>query len=149
MESTSLYGEYVVRYFLPDGVFSTFGHGLDSNLYPPGVWFADAMAFFLWCCVCFLKKNQTTPRPSELVLLRFSSMLSLKPRPSFNRLSICRRFDNHTCLFYFFPFSFFFCLFGDVAFSGVFFPLSLYGEYTAYVISFRMFFLLCDNGLDF
>ena len=25
-----------------------------ANLYPPGVWFADAMAFFLWCHVCFV-----------------------------------------------------------------------------------------------
>ena len=32
-----------------------------ANLYTPGVWFTDAMAFFLWCYVCS-------------VLLRFSSL---------------------------------------------------------------------------
>ena len=55
----------------------------------------------------------------------FVSMVSLKPRPlSFNRPSICRRSDSHTCCFFFF---------GDVAFSEYFFgtisAFSLYGLY--------------------
>ena len=65
-----------------------------ANLYPPGVWVADDMAFFLWCEVCF-------------VLLRFSSPLCFRwsRGPSFDRPSICRRSDSHTCFFLsFFPF---------------------------------------------
>ena len=83
-------------------------------------------------------------------------LFSLKRRPSFNRPSICRRFDSHTCFFLFFLFCF--CLFGDVAFSEYFFvpfPLSLCMESRSYVLSFRMVFkersvfLPCDHGLDF
>ena len=112
-----------------------------ANLYPPGVWFVDVMAFFLWCYVCF-------------VLLRFSSLCFRWSRgPSFNRTSICRRSDSHTCYFFlsFFPF---FLFIWRCRFFGVFFfvpsPLSLCMESTSYVLFFRtVFFLPCDHGLDF
>ena len=64
------------------------------------------MAFFLWyyiCLFCFASF--------------FASMLSLKPRP-FNRPSICRRSDSHSC--FFILVFFLFCLFGHVAFSEYF-----------------------------
>ena len=83
------------------------------NLYPSGVWFADAMTSFsgvTFVLFCFV----------------FVFLLSLKPRPSVNRSSICTRPDSHTqlpnnCLRHFhflcLPFS---CFFGDIAFSRVF-----------------------------
>ena len=64
------------------------------------------MAFFLWCYVCLF-----------CFASFFASMLSLKPRP-FNRPSICRRSDSHSCFFLFV--FFLFCLVGHVAFSEYF-----------------------------
>ena len=77
-------------------------------------------------------------------------MLSLKPRPSFNRPSICRRPDSHTHVFLsFFPFvylevSFFPSIFCAIA------VFSLYGEYV--VSSFLpdgVFLPPCDHELNF
>ena len=73
----------------------------------------------------------------------FVFILSLKPRHSFNRPSICRRPDSRTCFFFFF---------GDAAFSEYFlhqfyFPLSICMESTSYVLSFLiMFFYLVTTG---
>ena len=68
--------------------------------------------------------------------------------PTFNRSSIRRRPDSHTC---FFLFSF--CLLGDVAFSEYLCTtavLSLYRESTSYVFFFRMvFFYLVTTGWIF
>ena len=82
------------------------------NLYPPGVWLTEAMAFFLWCCVCF-------------VLFRFS----LKPRPFVQSSFDMQAFREHTTCFFLLIFPLCFCLFGDVAFSEYFSTFSLYGEY--------------------
>ena len=94
-------------------------------------------------------------------LFSFSSLCVRRSRgPSFNRPSVCRRPDSHTCFFL----SFSFCLFGDVAFSEFFFvplPLSpLYGEYVVrsflpngvfYVVGTGWIFyigLLCENSIN-
>ena len=91
-----------------------------ANLYPPGVWFADAMAFFsglTFVLFCFV----------------FVFMLSLKPRPfvqsSFDMQASPD--DSHTCFFSLF-FSFFVYLEMSL-FPSIFFctisAFSLYGEY--------------------
>ena len=76
----------------------------------------------------------------------FVIMISLKPRPSFNRPSICRRPDSHTCFFL----SFFHFFIWRRRFFRVFFvpfPLSLCMESTSYVLSFQMvFFYLVTTG---
>ena len=79
-------------------------------------------------------------------------MFSLNRGPSFNRPSIYRRPDSHTCFFLFIPFVY---LEDDVAFFRVFFvplPLSLlcmYGEYVVRSFLPNGVFLPCDHGLDF
>ena len=68
---------------------------------------------FIWYYVCF-------------VLLRFSSLCFRCSRgPSFNRPSICRRPDSHTCFFFSFlhEMSLFPSIFSTIS------TLSLYGEY--------------------
>ena len=96
-----------------------------ANLYPPGVSFADAMAFFLWCFVGF-------------ALLRFSSLCFRCSRgPSFNRPSICRRSDSHTCFFLLFCSPFFVYLEMSL-FPSIFCIISAFSLYGEYVVrSFR------------
>ena len=114
-----------------------------ANLYPPGVWSADDMAFFLWCYVCF-------------VLVRFSSLcFRLSRGPSFSRPSMCRHSDSHTYFFFFLGGGG-----GRCRFFRVFFPLSLCMESTSYVLSYRMVFFylvttcwifyisLCENSIN-
>ena len=67
--------------------------------------------------------------------------------PSFNRPSIWRCADSHNTCFFFS--SFFLSLFPSIFFCTIS-AFTLHGEYTSYVLSFRMvFFLPCDHGLDF
>ena len=93
------------------------------NLYPPGVWFADAMAFFsgvvTFVLFCFVFRPYAFIEAAAL------------------RSIVLRYF-----------FSFFLALFPSIFF--VLFPLFLCIESTLYVLSIRMvFFLPCDHGLDF
>ena len=112
---------------------------------PPGVWFADVMASLSGVTFVFVL----------LCLLRLSSLCFRSSRdPSFNRPSVCRCPDSHTC---------FFLGFLDVDFSEccfVPFPLSLCMRSTPYVLSFRMMFFylvttswifdisLCENSIN-
>ena len=68
--------------------------------------------------------------------------------PSFNRPSICRRPDSHTCFFLFFPFdslemSLFPSIFCTIA------VFSLYGEYAVRSLLPNGVFLPWDHGLDY
>ena len=71
--------------------------------------------------------------------------------PSFNRPSICRRPDSHTCFFFLFSF----CFFGDVAFPEYFvyhwrFLFVVWRVRTSFVLSFRMvLFYLVTTGWIF
>ena len=106
------------------------------NLYPPGVWLADAMASFYG--VSFL-----------LFCFVFVFMLTLRRGPSSNRPSICRRPDSHTCFFFLL---FFFFIWRDVAFSEycLYHFRSLCISSTSYVLSFRIaFFNLVTTGWIF
>ena len=91
---------------------------------------------FLWCYVCS-------------ILLRFRLDAFVEAGPSFNRPSIYRRYDSHTCYFSFF---FSFCLFGDVAFSNFFLCRYRFLVLRDYVVRSFLpngYFLPCDHGLDF
>ena len=73
-------------------------------------------------------------------------LLSLKPRPFVQSLSVLRYACGPTCFFLFF------LSFGDVAFSEYFCTItafSLYGEYVARFPLPDGVFLPCDHGLDF
>ena len=68
--------------------------------------------------------------------------------PSFNRPSICRRADSHTCFFLFVPFvslemSLFPSIFCTIA------VFSLYGEYAVRSSLPNDVFLHYDHGLDY
>ena len=68
--------------------------------------------------------------------------------PSFNRPSIFRRPDSHTCFFLSFPFgsletSLFPSIFCTIA------VFSLYGEYAVRSFLPNGIFLPCDHGLDY
>ena len=64
--------------------------------------------------------------------------------PSFNRYSICKRPDSHTCFFFLFVYM------EMSPFPSIFFvplPFPLCMESTSYVFSFRVvFFRPCDHG---
>ena len=67
---------------------------------------------------------------------------------SFNRSSICRRPDSHTCFFLFFPFvSLEMSLFPSIVCTFAVF--SLYGEYAVRSFLPNGVFLPCDPGLDY
>ena len=66
---------------------------------------------------------------------------------SFNRPSICRRPDSHTCFFLFVPFVSLEMSFFPIRVFFVPLPFSLCMESTPYVLSFRMvFFYLVTTG---
>ena len=109
-----------------------------ANLYPPGVWFADAMPSF--------------SAGVTLVLFRFHLYIFVEVVALRSIvLAISRRPDSHMC-FFLFPF----CFFGAVAFSENFRTIavfSLYGEYVVpTLVRFSLpdcVFLSCDHRLDF
>ena len=117
-----------------------------ANLYPPGVWFTDAMAFFfslvlrLFCFASFFVYQ----------VYAFVEAAALR--------SIVLRYAGvpiATCVSFFFFLLFFVVVYLEMSlFPSIYifvpFPLSLCMESTSYVLSFRMvFFLPCDDGLDF
>ena len=111
------------------------------NLYPPGVWFADAVSSFsdTFVSLCF-----------RFRFFAFTEAAAL--RSIVLRSSICMRpLQPHLC----FPVFHIFCFFGYVAFSEYFVPLlSFYLvnsiERTSYVFPFRMvFFYLVTMGCIF
>ena len=68
--------------------------------------------------------------------------------PSFNRPSICRRSDSHTCFFLFFPFvSLEMSLFPSI--FSTFAVFSLYGEYAVRSFLPSGVFLPYDHRLDY
>ena len=70
--------------------------------------------------------------------------------PSFNRPSICRRPDSHTCFFLFVPFvSLKMSLFPSIFCTIVVAVFSLYGEYAVRSFLPNGLFLPCDHGLDY
>ena len=79
----------------------------------PGVWFADAMAFFLWCYVCFVLLRFHPYAFVEAAALR-SIVLRYAGVPIVTRVS--------------FFLSFFFVAFFESCFCTIS-ALSLYGEY--------------------
>ena len=108
-----------------------------ASLYSPGVWFADAMAFFsgvTFVLFCFVFRLYAFAEAATLrsIVLRYAGV------PIAARVS----------LFYFFPFLLLFIW--RCRFFRAFFSLFLSMESTSYVLSFRVvFFLPCDHGLDF
>ena len=111
----------------------------------PGVWLADVITSLSGVTFVFVL----------LCLLRFSSLCFRSSRgPSFNRPSICRCPDSHTCFFLFF----FRCRFFRVLFCTIS-AFSLYEEYVVrpflpndvfYLVttSWIFYISLCENSIN-
>ena len=105
-----------------------------ANLYPPGVWFADAMTS-LWCYVCFVLLRFRLNAFVEAAALR-SIVFRYAGAPIATRVS------------FFFPFVYLEMSFFPKTFCAIA-VFSLYGEYVVRSFLPNGVFLPCDHRLDF